>query len=451
MTMEAFKPKKIEVLSWGIYDFANTIFSMNVITMYFAQWVIVDNQIEDIWYSIAYALSMLLVALTMPVLGAVSDSRGKRKPYLLILTLGCILGTFLIGAVSTRIPNLDIRIFSALFFFVLANYCFEGGLVFYNALLPEVSTPQNIGKISGFGVALGYVGAIVGLLLVKPFVTGNFFGLQFGSGGRDKAFIPTAIFFLLFSLPIFILVKERIKSPAESKKIKVKEAFEKVREGIVNTKKYPGVLRFLIADYFFEDAIATVIIFMAVYAQVVMNMGDEVKMIFFWIATSFAVLGSFLSGLISDRIGPKKTLFFVVLGWILSLCVIMLTTHPVYFWIMGPIVGICLGSTWTTSRPLLTTLAPRETLGQFFGLYALSGRAAAIIGPLLWGGTVLYLKKDNPLVNGIIGFLEKMGVNLSGQVLNTVQYRFGILVLVFMMILGLLIFIKVPDKKCYEE
>jgi UMF1 family MFS transporter len=254
----------------------------------------------------------------------------------------------------------------------------------------------------------------------------------------------------LFSLPIFILVKEKIKSSAETRKIKVKEAFKKVREGILNTKKYPGVLRFLVADYFFEDAIATVIIFMAVYAQVVMNMGDEVKIIFFWIATSFAVLGSFLSGLISDRIGPKKTLFFVVLGWILSLCVIMLTTHPAYFWAIGPVVGICLGSTWTTSRPLLTTLAPRETLGQFFGLYALSGRAAAIIGPLLWGGTVLCLKKDNPLVNGIASFLGKIGVNLPGQVLNTIQYRFGILVLIFMMILGLLIFIKVPDKKYYD-
>lgn len=449
--METYKPKKLEVFSWGIYDFANTIFSMNVITMYFAQWIIVDNQKEDIWYSIAYALSMLLVALTMPILGAISDSRGKRKPYLFILTLGCILGTFLIGGISTRIADINIKIFSALCFFVLANYCFEGGLVFYNSLLPEVSTPKNIGRISGFGVALGYTGAIIGLLLVKPFVAGNFFGLEFGSGGRDKAFIPTAIFFLLFSLPIFIFVKEKISNSVETKKIKVKEAFKKVREGIVDTKKYPGVLRFLIADYFFEDAIATVIIFMAVYAQVVMNMGDEVKIIFFWIATTFAVLGSFVSGIIGDRIGPKKTLFFVVLGWILSLSVIMLTTHTTYFWIMGPIVGICLGSTWTTSRPLLTTLAPRETLGQFFGLYALSGRAAAIIGPLLWGGAVLYFKKDNLLVSRIISFLKKIGFNFSEQVLNTIQYRFGILVLIILMIIGLLIFIKVPDKKYYDK
>jgi len=448
--MKEFKQKRKEVFSWAIYDFANTIFSMNVITMYFAQWIIVDNHKEDLWYSTTYALSMLLVALTMPILGAISDSRGKRKPYLLILTLGCILGTFLIGGISTSIADVNLKILCALFFFVLANYCFEGGLVFYNALLPEVSTPENIGKISGFGVALGYAGAIFGLLLVKPFVNGNLFGLQFGSGGREKAFIPTAIFFLLFSLPTFIFVKEKVKSSLEEKRIKIKEAFKKVWNGIVNTKKYPGVLRFLIADYFFEDAIATVIIFMAVYAQVVMNMGDEVKIFFFLLATTFAVIGSFLSGMISDRIGPKKTLFFVVLGWILSLSVIMLTTHTTYFWVMGPFIGICLGSTWTTSRPLLTTLAPRETLGQFFGLYALSGRTAAIMGPLLWGGVVLYFKKDNLLVKGVINFLEKLGFNFSEQVLNTIQYRFAILVLILLMIIGLLIFIKVPDKKKYN-
>jgi len=122
-------------------------------------------------------------------------------------------------------------------------------------------------------------------------------------------------------------------------------------------------------------------------------------------------------------------------------------TRTAYFWIMGPVIGICLGSTWTTSRPLLTTLAPRETLGQFFGLYALSGRTAAIIGPLLWGGVVLYFKKDNPVVIGIINSLEKIGLTFSDQVLNTIQYRFGIFVLILLMIVGLLIFIKVPDKK----
>ena len=174
--MEEVKLDKKVVLSWGIYDFANTIFSMNIISMYFAQWIIVDHHKEDILYSLTYSLSMLMVALTIPVLGAISDGRGKRKPYLLILTLGCVLATLLIGGISSRIANANLLVFSALFFFLVANYCFEGGLVFYNAMLPEISTPKNIGRVSGFGVALGYAGSIIGLLLVKPFVSGTFFG-----------------------------------------------------------------------------------------------------------------------------------------------------------------------------------------------------------------------------------------------------------------------------------
>jgi len=440
---------KKRLYGWAIYDFANTIFSMNIITMYFSQWIIVDNGKEDIWYSFAYSASMLLVAITMPVLGAISDSYGKRKPFLLTLTLGCVFGTVLIGMVSQNVAFVDLRVYLALALFVLANFCYEGGLVFYNTLLPEVSTPETIGKVSGLGVGLGYFGAVLGLLLIKPFVDGNLFGLKlpyFLGGGREKAFIPTAFLFLLFSLPTFFWVKEKVKEKARGFKLDIKKAFNKVWDGIVHTKKYPGVLRFLISDYFFEDAIATTIVFMAVYAQVVMGMGDEVKIWFFIISTTSAVLGSFLCGFVTDFIGPKKTLFFVVLGWILSLSLIMFTHDLTLFWIIGSVVGIFLGSTWTSSRPLLTSLAPKEMLGEFFGLYSLSGRAAAIVGPILWGGAVLYFKKDNLFVQKIVSFLESLGIAFSDRILNTIQYRFGIGVLVILMIVGLLIFIKVPDN-----
>jgi len=440
---------KSQVYSWAVYDFANTIYSMNIITMYFAQWVIVDNHKEDIWYSVSYALSMLLVALSMPVLGAISDSCGKRKPFLLTLTLGCVVGTLLIGLVSNNVAQADLRVYLALILFVITNFSYEGGLVFYNALLPQVSTPKNIGKVSGLGVALGYVGAIVGLLLVKPFVEGHLFGMKIplvSAAGREKAFIPTAIFFLLFSLPLFLRVREKIEPKKDQLRMGIRNAFKRVWEGLTRTKKYPGVLRFLIADYFFEDAIATVIIFMAVYAQVVMGMGDEVKIWFFIVSTTSAVVGSFLAGFFTDWIGPKKTLFWVVLGWIISLSVVMFTFDHTIFWVIGSFVGIFLGSTWTASRPLLTSLVPREMVGEFFGLYSLSGRAAAIIGPLLWGGAVLYFKQDNLLVRKAVSFLESAGVTFPAQVLETIQYRVAIGVLISVMILGLIIFVKVPDR-----
>jgi UMF1 family MFS transporter len=437
---------KRAVAGWSIYDFANTIFSMNIVTMYFAQWLVVDNKVEDIYYSISYAASMLLVAITMPALGAISDAKAKRLPFLLILTSGCILTTFVLGITSNAVTEIATKVFLALILFAFANYCYEGGLVFYNALLPEVSTPKNIGKVSGWGVAMGYLGAISGLLLVKPFVDGHIFSfkLPFTQGGRQNAFIPTALFFLLFSLPIFLWVKE--KGIQIREKIRIKEAFGRVWEGISNTKKFPGVLRFLLAFYFFADAIATVSIFMAVYAQVVMGFPDSVKIWFFIVATTFAVIGSFLCGYVTDLIGPKKTLIFVILGWILCLSVVMLTANKTVFWIVGPLIGICLGSTWTSSRPLLTGLVPKETLGRFFGLYALSGKVAAVVGPLLWGMTVLYFKADNPIVQNIVSLLKGFGFTFPHQVILTIQYRFAVGALILMMITGFIILLKVPDR-----
>ena len=437
---------KRAVAGWAIYDFADTIFSMNIVTMYFAQWVVVDNKVEDIYYSISYAISMLLVAFTMPALGAISDVKGKRLPYLFILTSGCILSTFFLGITGNAIDNIATKVLVGLILFAIANYCYEGGLTFYNALLPEISTPETIGKVSGWGVALGYVGAIFGLLLVKPFVDGHLFGfkLPLTRGGRQDAFIPTAIFFMLFSLPIFIWVKEKVRTNPE--KIKIKEAFRRVWEGISDTQKYPGVLRFLVANYFISDAIATVIIFMAVYAQRVVGFPDSVKMMFFIVATTFAVIGSFLCGYVTDWIGPKRTMIYVVWGWILSLCVVMFSANSIVFWIAGPFIGICLGSTWTASRPLLAGLVPKETLGQFFGLYSLSGKVAAVIGPLLWGLAVLYFKADNPIVQKLILLLDSFGLTFSDQVMASIQYRFAIAILVLMMMIGLVILLKVPDR-----
>ena len=440
---------KSAVFSWSLYDFANTIFSMNIATMYFAQWVIVDCKQEDIWYSLSHAISMLSVAAVMPVLGSISDDYGRRKPFLFYFTLGCVVATLFVGIASQLNLSPSVIVVLALVLFAVANFFYEGGLVFYNALLPEVSVPTNIGKVSGIGVAMGYLGAIVGLLLVKPFVEGRFFGCaipEIIGGGRNKSFIPTAILFFLFSLPLFLFVKEKIINQTDRIKLNIRSSFIKVWDGLRNTKKYPGVLRFLIADYFFEDAIATVIIFMAVYTQLVMNMGDQIKIWFFIVSTTFAVIGSFFCGLVCDRIGPKKTLVIVVLGWVICLGVVVCITNQAAFWIIGPFIGIFLGSTWTAARPLLTTLVPKESLGQFFGLYALSGRAAAIVGPLVWGATALIFKQNNPLVKNIVMLLNRLGITLSAQTMSTIQYRFAVGMLAILMLIGLFIFFKVPDK-----
>jgi UMF1 family MFS transporter len=445
------KPRGLEdgkqVWGWAIYDFANTIFSMNILTLYFACWLIIDNGIEDIWYSLIFSFSMFLSAISMPILGVVSDAIGRKKSFLILFTLGCVLATFLLGIVAKLDLAFGWKMFLALAVFAVANYCFQGGLVFYNALLPSVSAPNRIGQVSGLGVSLGYFGAIAGMFLVLPFVQGKvpFFSLP----GKQQAFIPTAIFLLLFSLPTFLWVKRDL--PLRNVSPRIIEALKSLWQDLKDTKRYPGVLRFLISDFMFEDAIATAILFMAVYTQAVMGFDEQDKTFLFAVSTTFAALGSLGCGWFTDKVGPKRTLSLVVWGWILCLVAVSLTSTRWLFWILASLVGIFLGSTWTASRPLLAGLVPKEKMGQFFGLYSLSGRAAAIIGPLIWGLVVLSFKQDSALVDGFGSLAGKLGIGFSEQTLQTIEYRFAVLALALLMLVGWIFYRKVPDRFRHPE
>ncbi len=442
---------KRNVLSWALYDFANTIYSMNIISLYFAGWLIVDLGFEDIHYSYAYSASMALAALLMPAFGYVSDRpdgrfRQRRLAFLGLFTIGAVVSVLCFS--FTPVSMIAV----ILCFFALSNFFFEGGMVFYNALLDSVSEPSNVGKISGFGVGLGYLGSIVGMILVLPFVTGDLFGfdIPFLEGsGKSGAFIPTAILYALFAIPIFLWVREKTiaVSTAPSAKSGFFSAYKEIWISLKSTEKYPGVLRFLIADYCFEDAIATVIIFMAVFTERVLGLTDDQRTFFFILSTVFAMVGSYIFGLLADKFAPKRVLTWIVAGWIGVLIIFAVNSYPIVFWICGPIVGMLLGGVWAVSRPLLMQLSPREKLGEFFGLFSLSGRAAAICGPLLWGLVILLFSKDT-----FLGELIGSGLGLSIEEAEKFPYRLAVLSLAVMMAVGLFILRKVPEgRHDYEE
>ena len=433
-----------------VYDFANTIFSMNVLTMYFAQWIAIDLACGDLCYAIPYSISMALAALTMPVLGAVSDLLGNRKRFLITLSLMCIGAILIIGVIATAFDPKAGVLVACLILFVIANACYEGGIVFYNALLPGISTPHNLGKVSGWGVAFGYAGAIIGLILVLPFVEGDIFGwkIPFLPGwGRSGAFIPTALLFLFFSLPLFLWVRERAEdAPGHTGRGLLRISFNRVWHGLRQTKKYPGVVRFLVADYFFEDAIATIIIFMAVYTEKAMGFSDQEKTVLFIVSTVSAIGGSILWGWLTDMFGPKRTLGGAVTGWILTLLIAAGTTDKTVFWVLGSCVGVFLGAVWTSSRALLVGLVPKDVVGQFFGLYSLSGRAAAIIGPLVWGAVVTVFAAGNRAGDFLLAFFQSLGLADSSLILKSMNYRLAVVVLAAIMLLGLMIFRRIPNR-----
>ena len=377
---------KLPVLSWALYDFANTIFAMNVLSLYFALWVTVDHGAPDIVYAVAYSGSMLLVAVTSPMLGAVSDRYGRRVPFLLFFTIVCLAFTAIIG----QFGGLAV----ALVLFAIANYAYQSGLVYYDALLPTVSDDDNRGRVSGLGVGVGYVGTICGVLMVAPFVD---------AGGRSAAFLPTAALFLLFALPCFLFLKEA-PSAAPWSFGYLKEGYRQLFATLRNARRYGNILRFIGARFLYVDSVNTLLTFMAVYVTKVLAFsGGQVRLLLI-VSTGFAIVGAFVYGRLVDRMGPKKTLTIVLVQWMLVFVAAAATFYPPAFWVIGAVAGIALGGTWTCDRVFLTRLSPPEQVGEFFGLYSLAGRFAAVVGPMIWGVT-LWLLADWGLVQYRVGIL----------------------------------------------
>ncbi|SYZ73296.1 Major facilitator superfamily MFS_1 [Candidatus Zixiibacteriota bacterium] len=433
---------KKDVLAWSFYDFANTIYSMNILSLYFKRWVVEDLGRDGLYYDISYALSMLLTGLIMPALGALSDHSRKKKIFLFLFT-------FLCGVAVGIIPLIPISLFMLIIVvFALSNFLYEGGMVFYNSLLYSVADGRAARLVSGFGVALGYMGSIVGMILVLPWVTGKIFGLTlpgFSAGGKEAAFLPTAILFMLFAVPCFIWVREK-DFKSHRQKIDLKKAYREVWEGVKDTRKYPGVLRFLIADYFFEDAVATVILNMGIFSSMVIGFADTDLTLFLIISTVSAMAGSYTIGHFAQNFDLKRGMAIIVAGWIITLLLFIFIDNRPAVYLLGMAMGVFLGGLWTLSRPLLAEMVPREELGRFFGLYSLSGRAAAVVGPVIWGVVVYLFNPSRPygkFLSGMMGLSDMSAIKLP--------YRLAVLSLVLMMAMGLYIFRRVPSPKLLQE
>ena len=324
-----------------------------------------------------------VVLFAAPYFGARSDVSRRRKPWVVGLTLACVAATALLAPIAGAPIAPATGLLLLLATFAVADIAYQLALPFYNAMMPELVPEAEHGKLSGLGTALGYVGSIVGVLSVMGFVSGKW--SLGGPTGRPAAFLPTAGLFLLFSLPLFLFCRDHVpRPPSERERVRFREIAAKIAEAFRDTRKYPGLRRFLFASYLYQDALGTAIAFMAIYAVKVLGLarGEETRL--FVVLTIPAVIGSFVAGVASDRLGPRRTLLFVLWGWIAGLVAIALAPTLSAFWIGGVLLGLVFGGIWSVERPLLLTLVPDAEAGRFFGLLVLSARAAAIVGPLLW-------------------------------------------------------------------
>lgn len=403
--------------SWALYDFANTIFSMNVATLYFAVWLVSDLHASNTTVAVANGMASALVMLSIPVLGAVSDATRRRKPWVVGFTVLAVLATVAIGAIGTYdLPHVGDAVIAPttgaqyviggmplLFIviaFVVANYAYQGALPFYNAMMPDLAPRDRWGRLSGLGAALGYIGSIAGVLMITPFFNGalplvgavpagvlhvlrSVFPLT-SIGGRVSTFAPTGILYLLFSIPLILFCRDH-HPVRERTSVPWRQAFRDVAHTIREARQYPGVLRFLIASFVYQDAMGTIISYMALYAVVAMGFRAGSEATLFVILTIPAVIGSWLWGRLSDRVGPKATLLFILSAWVVLLVAMIAAPSRGAFWIVGALIGFIYGGVNVAERPMLLRLIPEREAGRFFGLMVLSARAAAIVGPLVWG------------------------------------------------------------------
>ncbi len=427
-----------DIVGWSLYDFANTIYSMNITSMYLKRYIVDDLGKDDRYFDIPFSISMLLAALLLPALGAMSDRSTKKKIFLFLFTLTCCIA---VGGMTFVPPGV---IFVIIILFIIANFSYEAGMPFYNSLLYSVASGRRARLVSGIGVGVGYIGAILGIILVQPFVSGEVlsYDVPFIEGsGKVAAFLPTALLFMLFALPLFLWVREEpvVKT---GEKVGWRQAYRDVWAGLRETRRYPGVLRFLIADYFFEDAVATVIINISLYLSVVVGLGEGEISTFLIITPVAAVIGSFFIGRLAQVWSLKRLVNIIVIGWILALTIFVFVKSMIVIWVLGSIVGVLMGGLWTTTRPLLAELVPRDELGRFFGLFSLSGRAAAFAGPLICTVVVYFFQPDRFPGQTTVSIL---GINDMDAV--KLPYQVGVLSLALMMLTGLYIFRKLPSPR----
>ncbi|MEK6755186.1 MAG: MFS transporter [Bacteroidota bacterium] len=369
-----------KIFAWTLFDFANTAFSVIIVTVIYSRYFTSQVAEGQHWpWGLAVSLSMILAAAIAPPLGAAADFSHRRKLFLSLFTLASIVCTSLMFFVEPGMVLLGMLLF------IIANTGFEGGIVFYDSFLPSITARHTYGRVSGYGFAMGYLGALAVLLIVMFMLPDSnqpdyFFYVRL-------SFVVAAVFFLVFSLPLFVWVPEpstSAKRPANLMRAGFQQARRTLRALFVE-RKYPSIARFLIAFFIYNDGILTIIVFAAIFAEEVLHMSSSEIIVFFAVVQSSAILGSFLFGFVADKIGPKKTISITLVIWLAISIAAYFVTTVAMFYVVAMGAGAAIGSSQSASRSMMALLTPKEQEAEFFGFYdGLCGKASAVVGPALY-------------------------------------------------------------------
>jgi len=405
-----------EIVSWCFYDFANSSFSVIITTVvfsrYFQQFVVEgDARLGSLLWGTAISLSMLLVGLTSPLLGAMADHSAGKKRGLLLFTSIAVGGTALLALVG---PG---HVAAGIVLFIVANIGFSGSFSFYNGFLPEITTERSVGRVSGLGFALGYIGGLVCLavclpLLWKPWAPETLPSVR-------ASFVVTAAFYAVFSIPIFLWLRERSTAVERASLLKLTRAgFARLGKTFSQVRRLGDLFKFLIAFLVYNDAIETVVYFSPIFASEVLKMGDAEILYLFAAVQGSAFVGAWALANLTDRIGALRMVVFTLVIWCALVGWAYFITSRAMFWVMALLAGIVLGPCQAASRSLMSLFIPEGRSSEFFGLFSISGKFSAILGPFVFGWTTYVFNSHragllSTLIFFVVGLLLALTVNVE--------------------------------------
>ncbi|MDQ0011785.1 UMF1 family MFS transporter [Variovorax boronicumulans] len=377
--------RKREVFGWAMYDFANSGYTTVVITAVFAAYFVGGIAKGAPWAAFAWtaalSISYAIVMLTMPAIGAWADLRGAKKRVLVIATTGCVLATAAL-ALTPRFAGASGGVALAMLLVIVSNAFYSYGESLTGAFLPELATPEGMGKVSGWGWSFGYVGGMLTLGICLAYVLWSQ-----ARGLPASHFVPvtmviTAAIYGAAACATFALLPERAEPKTAGSEL---GAWQQLRATYKQARAYRDFMWLLVCTVCYQGGVAVAITLAAIYAEQVIGFVASETMVLIFVLNVAAAIGAFSFGYVQDRLGHKVSLAATLVAWIAVCVIASVVTTKGGFWWAAAIAGLAMGSSQSAGRAMTGYLAPPQQLAEFFGLWTFATRLASIIGPLSFG------------------------------------------------------------------
>jgi len=424
------KQKKRAQWGWYLYDFGNSAYAavvlLAVYSAYFKQSVVGSAEGSALW-GLSLTISMLVVAVISPFLGALADYSGRKKTLLFIMTAIATIFTGLLFFVEKG----DVLLGMVLF--IIAEIGYRGGQVFYNALLTDVADKDEIARVSGNGWAVGSVGGIICLLIVLALIQlnpGNTLIVRF-------SLVITAVYFVIFALPAFFWIKEDHKPQDKEGKSYFRVALDRIKNTLQSVKDFKEFIKFMVALLIYNDGIIAALTFAGIIGAVIYGLNKIEMIIFVIIVQVTNVIGALVYGILSERIGLKRSLVQSLILMIIAVFGMMFMPNKLGFFLVGALAGYAMAGVQSLSRTMVSVFAPDGKSAEFYGFFSLAGRTSSFIGPGVMGLAATGI--STWVMSSFVKADLVTAGNASALVVSEqIGHRFALITLVLFLLVGLM-------------